>query len=206
MRRYDANGQPLVDENGRERWFELGMKSLEDIHARLFDDVDAAEVKEEKGLDKLLSYMGCGRDKDRIVNFRALLGGKDGKRPKTVEFRQHAGTLDVQEVGWWVRFCLGLVQLAWRYGVEGQVGKMKSWEDKIDIEDLWEAMGFQEEGREFYRKRREQWGMVVMPGDVVVWTADVDEPISEEEDEEFWRRLESEAGSMSSAEEEDAAR
>ncbi|KAJ9669276.1 hypothetical protein H2201_000628 [Coniosporium apollinis] len=123
-------------------------KPLEEIRASLFETVDAAP----QPLERLLGFMG--RHRAHIVNFSGLV--REG-RPNTVEFRQHAGTLDPQDVFWWVKFCTGLVQLAHRYTMTGEECPVSDWEDKIDIEDLFEAIQFPEEGKEYFRKRMETY-------------------------------------------------
>jgi len=81
----------------------------------------------------------------------SYLSAKDGKRrPRTVEFRQHAGTSDAEEVGWWVRFVLGLVRLAHRYAAEEEPAVMgiDHWDDgRIGLAWLIDEMRLEEEGK-----------------------------------------------------------
>ncbi|EXJ94789.1 hypothetical protein A1O1_03187 [Capronia coronata CBS 617.96] len=66
------------------------------------------------------TYMNWPHDKHaprryKIVNFERLICEQDAQTvPLTVEFRQHAGTLDFKEVAHWVHFVLSLVRAAER--------------------------------------------------------------------------------------------
>lgn len=109
---------------------------------------------------KLVKLM-CGTLKDHIVNFTYLL--RPAQAARTLEFRQHEGTLDAEAIRWWVNFVLGLVQLAdqmaHKYGAdigyagEGYLRAENGGEARL--EELWEFMGFDQEGRLFYEKRME---------------------------------------------------
>ncbi|RDI89588.1 hypothetical protein Vi05172_g714 [Venturia inaequalis] len=117
-------------------------KAVHEIHRLLFDEVDAATDP----VQQLQKSMGKARG--MIVNF-AYLNRRNG--PQTIEFRQHAGSMDSKEIGNWVRFCLGLVKLAWRYADgEGGCG-VKHWSDRVDIGDLMEEMGLEDEDREYFQ-------------------------------------------------------
>jgi hypothetical protein len=65
-----------------------------------------------------------------------------GQGPATVEFRQHDGTLEAEEIGHWVRFCAGLVQLAYEYAREGELSlaEMKSWDHTLNLVWLMREM------------------------------------------------------------------
>ena len=106
----------------------------------------------QKALADLLDRIG--KRKGHVVNFSGLV--KDG-RPNTVEFRQHAGTTDAEEMYWWVRFCTGMVQLAHRYASTGEGCPIESWTDDRGVEVLFELMGFPSEGREFYKRKMEAY-------------------------------------------------
>jgi len=59
----------------------------------------------------LAELMG-GTAEGRIVNWTKL-DNEDGSA-RTIEFRQHQGTLEIESVKWWVEFCAGLLRLAER--------------------------------------------------------------------------------------------
>lgn len=139
---------PETGERKRKKFVPI-FKPLDEIRALLFETVDAAGVP----LERLLGFIG--RHRAHLVNFSGLV---KENRPNTIEFRQHAGTLDPRDVFWWVQFCTGLVQLAHQYAITGDECPVSDWEDRIDIEDLFEAIGLPDEGREFFRERREVYG------------------------------------------------
>ncbi|KAI9781812.1 MAG: hypothetical protein M1835_004185 [Candelina submexicana] len=74
----------------------------------------------------------------------------------TVEFREHAGTLRAEDVRWWVLFVAAVVRFAESCDRQGVCWGVQG---ELDIEDLWEMVGFEEEGREFYRERMERLSM-----------------------------------------------
>lgn len=154
------------------RKHESTYKAVHQIHRLLFDEVDAAANPVEQ-LQKRM-----GRRRGMIVNF-AYLNRSDG--PQTIEFRQHSGSLDAREIGCWVTFCLGLVRLAWRYADgEGECG-VKHWRDRVDIGDLMEEMGLQEEVMTFYENRVKGFGDERILGEDGLWQ----EVLEEEDSEEF---------------------
>ncbi|TKA53133.1 hypothetical protein B0A49_11664 [Cryomyces minteri] len=123
---------------------------LAQIRRMLFDDVDKTGAGDSgKGLRKLCAYMG---HKGHLVNFSYLTRTADAG-PRTLEFRQHAGTLEADDVYHWVLFCTGLVRLAYRYAETGTDSAVESWDDTIDIELLWSEMGLPEASREFLRQK-----------------------------------------------------
>ncbi|MCJ1342003.1 hypothetical protein MMC31_000183 [Peltigera leucophlebia] len=109
---------------------------------------------------KLVKLM-CGSLKDHIVNFTYLL--RPAQAARTIEFRQHEGTLNPEAIRWWVSFVLGLVKLADRmadrYGADkeyaGEGYPRAENEGEARLEELWELMGFEKEGQLFYERRME---------------------------------------------------
>ena len=106
------------------------------------------------GLAKLM----CPTGRDYIVNFTYL--PRTNGRARTVEFRQHEGCLEAVGVRWWAKFCCGLVlladQMARQHGSEefaGQGYKHLEWSEGVSVEDLFEGMGLEEEGRAYFRGR-----------------------------------------------------
>jgi len=154
----------LVDHNGKK--FKQLYQDLSSIKATLLNpskesasntilesaNTERNPAASHKALSDLLDRIG--KRKGHVVNFSGLV--KDG-RPNTVEFRQHAGTTDAEEMYWWVRFCTAMVQLAHRYASTGEGCPIESWTDDRGVEVLFEFMGFPKEGREFYRRKMEAY-------------------------------------------------
>jgi len=92
-------------------------------------------------IDTLAKFM-CGTTKGHIVNWTYL--PRTNGLARTIEFRQHGGTLDVEAVRWWVRFCGGLVRLAERNAREFEVGegyggegyKWREWNREMSVGNL----------------------------------------------------------------------
>lgn len=89
-------------------------------------------------------------DKQQLVNFTYSSRSKE-QGAATVEFRQHRGTLDPDEVTHWVQHCLAMVRLAQRYAASESSCPVTDWDDEINIEDLWKEMDLAEDSREFFR-------------------------------------------------------
>lgn len=122
-------------------------KPLRSARKQIFDEVSAAEDPYQR-LEDLV-----GNHEAYIINFSNCGGG-----PKTVEFRQHAASMDMHEIFWWVRFCLGMVGLAMINADSGLTCSVRDLGDKIDIEDLLVAVGLDESGLEYYGKKLAQYG------------------------------------------------
>lgn len=111
---------------------------------------------------KLVKLM-CGTIKDHIVNFTYLL--RPAQAARTLEFRQHEGSLDPEAIRWWVNFVLSLVkladQMADRYGADkeyaGEGYPRAENGGEARLEELWELMAFDDQGRLFYERRMEIW-------------------------------------------------
>lgn len=124
---------------------------------------------------KAAIFQGVEGARDPRARFRLLTGGKqhavnfsycfrDSPAAATVEFRQHAGSLDADEVFHWYGHCAGLVGLARRYARENttvlEALGIGCWDDAICLEDLWGEMRLPEESRVFYRQRIERFRRV----------------------------------------------
>lgn len=124
-------------------------------------------------LDKLVVLM-CPLNQDRpsdqrrrIINWTYLT--RPFPLARTLEFRQHEGSIDPVGVNHWVDFVVGLVQLAERMGREFGVGEFNEegewvghrgqgypwieWSDEMCIGDLFDMMGWYGEGREYFLRR-----------------------------------------------------
>ena len=108
-------------------------------------------------LESLVALMSSGV-RERIVNWTYLL------RPhgaRTVEFRQHEGTLDADGVKWWVLFCVGLVRIANAMAMEHGCGEdyrghgyPSRWiNDEMSVFDLIEMMGMEDDGVNYWKRK-----------------------------------------------------
>ena len=119
---------------------------------------------------KLAKLMG-GTIKSRVVNW-TYVSRTDGTA-RTLEFRQHEGTLDLESIKWWTTFVVGLIRLAEynsRVSGVGKMGEDGKWEkydgegyrwkeldESVDVEDLMEMMDLPQEGRNHFRRRVQMW-------------------------------------------------
>ncbi|QDS68214.1 hypothetical protein FKW77_010574 [Venturia effusa] len=150
------------------RKLESRYKAVHEVHRLIFDEVEQAE-------DPIARLQKCmGPTRGMTVNF-AYLNRANG--PQTIEFRQHAGSTDVKEIGHWVRFCLALVKLAWRYADGDGECRVKHWKDDVDIVDLMEEMGLQDEVKEFYTRKIGDFG-----DDGILTEEDLWQEVLDEED------------------------
>ncbi|MCJ1287956.1 hypothetical protein MMC26_007309 [Xylographa opegraphella] len=123
-------------------------------------------ISEKESLDELVWLMG--EDKGYVVNFSNLLrndAATDG--PRTIEFRQHEGVLRGEMVEWWVKFCVGLLQLAnhaaTQVNTDGtpigdfhkqcEIYPFSESNDCISVWDLFDLMDFPNEGRRYFQRR-----------------------------------------------------
>ncbi|CAD0081624.1 unnamed protein product [Aureobasidium vineae] len=121
------------------------------IRKALFEKVDLAEDP-HKAFVKLMG------DKGHIVNFSYSARDIRNNEPAaTVEFRQHQGTLDGDDVLHWSRHCTALVALAQKYADNNARYPVTTWEDNIDIEQLWREMKLPESTKQFYRNRIQEF-------------------------------------------------
>lgn len=106
----------------------------------------------------------CPGGKGHIVNLKSRTDGC----PRTVEFRQAAGTLDPDDIEHWVNFCVSLVRLAHEKAQTCRTGSAaelyggsgypyKEWSGGMSVEDLFEMMGFDEEEKGYWRGRVERF-------------------------------------------------
>ena len=118
-------------------------------------------------------------EKHRITRWN-LLTRHECEGPATIEFRQHAGTLDVVEVGWWVQLCVALVRcaerLSWGDGgwrevdrvvedrererrrkVRGREGQedvdFEALEGLLELDVLLDLLELGEEAKAYWRRR-----------------------------------------------------
>ncbi|KAJ9631844.1 hypothetical protein H2203_000244 [Taxawa tesnikishii (nom. ined.)] len=115
---------------------------------------------------QLVELMGAAHRHAVNFSYTARKVAK-GEGAATIEFRQHAGTLDPEEIYHWVQHCLALVRLA-----STSAGRVKTWDDKIALEDLWEDMALPEGTLSFLRARKAayaaEWPEWEAPA---IWTA-----------------------------------
>ena len=158
--------------------------SANDAHS---DSADADMSKTTKPQDLREAYSTPPDapigEKHRVTRWN-LLTRHECEGPATIEFRQHAGTLDAVEVGWWVQLCVALVRCAerlsrggegWREGdggVEG--GEREEWrkgrwregqedvgfeanEGLLELDVLLELLELDEEAKGYWRGRWERF-------------------------------------------------
>ncbi|KAL2037146.1 hypothetical protein N7G274_010142 [Stereocaulon virgatum] len=103
-----------------------------------------------------LAKLMSGTSRGRIVNW--LYVARTNGLARTLEFRQHAGTLDPVAVEWWVGVCVGLVRLAEVRGRElgtgegeralgGEGNRVREWSGEIEVQALLEEMKMGQEAR-----------------------------------------------------------
>jgi len=96
-----------------------------------------------------------GKDKQHLVNFTYAARGK-GMGPATVEFRAYNASTDVVEIEAWIKFCLGLVRLAYKMA-DGEVALgVSEWGEEKGLEGLWELMDLVEADRVYWREKVEE--------------------------------------------------
>ena len=108
--------------------------------------------------DSLVKLM-CPSGKAHIVNLTYLLPKRqDAGFAPTIEFRQHAGCLDMEPVAWWVHFLGSLVNLC--VSDDGCISVKQLMDDAMldthgqgDLDQLWDAIGFVEQGRMHFRRK-----------------------------------------------------
>ena len=87
------------------------------------------------------------------------LRSKQSLRP-AVEFRQHHGSFDGEEVGSWVRMLIGMVDKA--DVMSGQGSEVKAFKDErkanYKFEHFFKNVVVDEEVVEFYKRMREKYG------------------------------------------------
>jgi len=158
----------VEDEDGNMvvKKFEPLFTPLEEVRRQIFDEVDKSDDPYEALKERI------GTERSYIVNFKHI---NRGSGPRTIEFRQHAASDDPSEIFWWVKFCLGLVQLAMLYEVLGWECPVQDWNDRIDIEDLLDAMGMEDKGKEYYRQKIDRYGAREdCPDRLEYWTEYID--------------------------------
>ena len=109
-----------------------------------------------------------GRGKGFIVNW-SYLHRLPGEGPRTLEFRQHEGTLDTEEVRWWALFVMGLVSIAQHIGRLSPDGagdgyRYEEWDEGMNVGDVFDLMRFPPEGREYFERRAAFIATGVMQG------------------------------------------
>ena len=92
------------------------------------------------------------RGKQYLVSTYSL--SRAPPHPQTVEFRQHAGTINFEETRWWVLFVTGIVRLAEKCAANDTAFPPLDQRRTIpSLDMLLKAMDFPAEGRAFYRDR-----------------------------------------------------
>jgi Putative amidoligase enzyme len=103
-----------------------------------------------KDESELSNLMGCfvGDIPQYLVNWSFLIYISK-YQGRTIEFRQHRGTFDKDDIRWWIQFVTGLVRVADLYYRQGGC-PVRSWADQINVFDLMHSMELPQEGIDFY--------------------------------------------------------
>jgi hypothetical protein len=109
----------------------------------------------KQALTALFHFPDTG-SRNRLMNFPGVLDRGD-EYPQTIEFRQARGTLNQEEIAMWVKFCIGLVQLAKFYAQNPDRFLVKTWEDKIDVFDLLRDMQLGEDAVLWWERRQAKY-------------------------------------------------
>ncbi|MCJ1397409.1 hypothetical protein MMC11_000602 [Xylographa trunciseda] len=147
---FQSNTQRLRDSNGELLAPFRGIQKL----------IGATKSKQE--LQQLM-----GKGKGYLVNFSNFLRRNPTDGPRTIEFRQHEGVLRGEMVEWWVKFCIGLLQLANHAAtqqnadgspIEGFYRQCEIYpffdiNDCLSVWDLFDLMDFPEDGRRYFQRR-----------------------------------------------------
>ena len=131
-----------VDEGGSE----AESFDIQSAHSFIF-----APGQTLQGLVEMMNPNG----RNHMVNW-TYLTRTDG-RARTVEFRQHEGCLDSTGVRWWVTFCGALLLLADDVAAGRKSGEWIIGKGEKALDDLFEHMGIEEEGREYFRERKQRF-------------------------------------------------
>ncbi|KAI4111704.1 MAG: hypothetical protein LQ338_008351, partial [Usnochroma carphineum] len=167
--RDDGDGV-VIDFPTEGKYDAVSQQAEEDLEFELQVQRRARELvfKPDQTVGGLCGLMSSGGQKGRLVNWTYLAGRGEGVGKRTLEFRQHEGSLEAGEVRRWVLFLRALVR--WAEGVakaaegrrEGDEG-MEAWLEEVcgrgvlGIQELVERMELGEEGREWVRARVEMW-------------------------------------------------
>lgn len=119
-----------------------------------FNADDAAKrIFATSSIQSLSNLMSKG-SRDRIISWTYVR--RTGNAAKTIEFRQHEGTLDKDDVRYWVIFLIGLLRLAERMG--RGYGNRRPGDDAMpsDVFGLMEAMRLPQEGIDHFREKAER--------------------------------------------------
>ena len=119
----------------------IKLRLLHEIRDLIFDT---------ESLTELQDFMGT--DRERKVNFTHI---DDKALLKTVEFRQHAGSVSSDEIRHWITFCMAMVRLAYRLAnIEEPLPKITRWTSHgIQIVALLNALELPDDTFRFYRSK-----------------------------------------------------
>ncbi|MCJ1388044.1 hypothetical protein MMC18_000888 [Xylographa bjoerkii] len=172
--------------------YETEIEELHPFHRRTYAPHGASNYDFKSNTQKLQNYSGeldpfreiqeiigstqdefdlgrlMGEGKGYIVNFSNLLRDDPAVHgPRTIEFRQHEGVLRGEMVEWWVKFCIGLLQLAnhaaFQQDNDGhrivdfhqqcEIYPFEESNDCLSVWDLFDLMDFPGEGRRYFQRR-----------------------------------------------------
>ena len=145
-------------------------------------------------IGRLAEIMRGKKEKNYMMNWKNMYDSvyRPSTNPlRTIEFRQHEGTLDAEATKWWTTFVVGLVRLAadraekygngWKVeggerewkGYDGEGYIYKNWDERMNIRDLFTMMELDDEGQKYFEGRIEKFSQPESLG-LEALTMDVD--------------------------------
>ena len=144
-----SSGSDDINSNKNEKFLaEPGIDARDEIerdgkpyesYAKCFEQVRKLIYEPENASDPYEALALVMGPRTSFINWKRITGGD---KAATVEFRQHNGTLDADQISHWVQFCAGLVKLAYKYAAEERqvLPSMTSWSDAVDFAGLIQEM------------------------------------------------------------------
>ena len=103
-----------------------------------------AKIRSQVSIGGIIEVMNPERSRSFAYNFQNMLPSEHRPRPRnTIEFRQHHGTLDFEEIAAWVKVVAGMVRLALGEGAQERCMMLaKEAEDgELTLEDFLAEIG-----------------------------------------------------------------
>lgn len=130
-----------------------GTQSIAQIRAKVAAQTTKRKVVQLFNWPFKNTYQKYG-NKNRQVNFTTTVPAVHF--PQTVELRQARGSLDAEEIGHWIDFCIGLVRLSEFY-VENPARFPASTWDNVNVFDLMNDMGLSNDAKGYWHAQVERW-------------------------------------------------
>jgi hypothetical protein len=127
----------------------LFFQSRGDPWERFVSNVYASECP------RTLACLVAGRDTAKYTKVYISPAIPGNGKPLAIEFREHRGTVEPQEIYWWTRFCGAMLNFAWvtaSAGVpffQGGPWDVSLLEASESLEAIFTAINFEDAGKEF---------------------------------------------------------